>query len=150
VQLKIKSPEDFWSGLMFIGFGILAIVVSRDYSMGTAMRMGPGYFPTYLGGLMVLLGAIISGLSLKVQGEGVTPFAWKPMILLSLAFLCFGWGVDHFGFVPALFGVAFLSSAAGQRFRPVESVVLSLVLVAIGVGIFVYGIELPFRLFWWS
>ncbi|MBI4207936.1 MAG: tripartite tricarboxylate transporter TctB family protein, partial [Betaproteobacteria bacterium] len=49
MQFKIRNQEDFWAGLMFIGFGILSIVVSRDYPMGSAMRMGPGYFPTYLG-----------------------------------------------------------------------------------------------------
>ena len=74
VQLKIKSQEDFWAGLMFIGFGVLAIVISRDYPMGSAMRMGPGYFPTSLGAIMVLLGSIITLLSFKVAGGKVKPF----------------------------------------------------------------------------
>jgi len=55
VQLKIKNPEDFWAGIMFLGFGVLAVYISQDYPMGTAMRMGPGYFPTYLGALLIVL-----------------------------------------------------------------------------------------------
>ena len=65
MQLKIKSQEDFWAGLMFIGFGVLAIFVSRDYPMGSAMRMGPGYFPTSIGMIMVALGAIITAMSFR-------------------------------------------------------------------------------------
>ncbi|HEX6065999.1 MAG TPA: tripartite tricarboxylate transporter TctB family protein, partial [Longimicrobiales bacterium] len=94
MQLKIKSQEDFWAGLMFIGFGVLAIVISRDYPMGSAMRMGPGYFPTSLGAIMVLLGSIITMLSFKFEGGKVKPFAWKPMIVLAIAFCTFAWGID--------------------------------------------------------
>src|SRR5688572_12351576 len=65
VQLKIKSPEDFWSGLIFIGIGVLAMYLSRDYPMGSALRMGPGYFPTWLGGIMIGFGVVIAALSLK-------------------------------------------------------------------------------------
>jgi len=147
--LKIKNQEDFWAGIMFAGFGALAIWLSTDYPLGTAARMGPGYFPTYLGGIMLLLGAIVALMALKTEGAKITPFAWKPMIMLSLGFAIFGWGVDHIGFIPALFGLTVVTCAAGQTFKIVEVLILSAALIAGAVGIFIYGIELPFPLFWW-
>ena len=75
MQLKIRSKEDFYAGLMFIGFGVLAVVVARNYPMGSAMRMGPGYFPTYLGGLLVFMGSVITYRSLRVAGDGIEAWA---------------------------------------------------------------------------
>lgn len=149
MQMKIRNPEDFWAGVMFLAFGILAVYISLDYPMGSAMRMGPGYFPTYLGGLLIVLGSIVSVLSLKTEGPRIKPFAWKPMFWLSLSFVIFAWGIDHIGFVPALLGLIVCSAAAGQVFKWKEVLVLSVVLVAGAVGIFIYGIELPYPLFWW-
>ena len=150
MPFKIANQQDFYAGLMFIAFGVLAIVIARDYEMGSAMRMGPGYFPTWLGALIVLVGLIVAGSSFRSVGPRVTPFAWKPMILLTLAFLVFGWGIDHIGFIPALFAVILMSALAGRRFILKEVIPLSLLLVVVAYGIFIYGIALPFKLFWWS
>jgi hypothetical protein len=58
--MQIKNPKDFWAGLMFIGFGGFAVIWSlTHYQMGTAVRMGPGYFPVMLGGLLAVLGAMV-------------------------------------------------------------------------------------------
>ena len=57
--MKIKNGKDFWAGIMFILFGVGFMLISRNYPMGSALRMGPAYFPTVLGGLMALLGAIV-------------------------------------------------------------------------------------------
>ena len=150
MKLSIKNQEDFWAGVMFIGFGIAAIVIARDYPYGGAMRMGPGYFPTWIGALLILIGLVVSALATRTEGERIKPFAWKPAILLSLSFFAFGWSIDLIGFVPALVGVIVLSSLAGKRFFPAEVVALTVVLVALALGVFYYGIELPLRLFWWS
>ena len=147
--LKIKNQEDFWAGLMFVGFGALAIWLSTEYPMGTASRMGPGYFPTYLGGIMLVLGAIVAAMSFKTEGENITPFAWKPMIMLSLGFIFFGWGIDNVGFVPSLFGMILLTALGGSAFKIGEVLIMSVLLIAGAVGVFIYGIELPYPLFWW-
>jgi hypothetical protein len=149
VQLKIKSQEDFWAGLMFIGFGIIAIAVSRDYPMGSAMRMGPGYFPTWIGVIMVFLGAIISATAFRVHGDKVGKFAWKPMIVLAIAFCTFAWGIDHIGFIPSLAVMILLSAFAGREFRLKEVLILMVVLIVGCWALFIKGLELPFPLFWW-
>lgn len=80
-RLKIKSQEDFWAGLMFVAFGILAIVVARNYPMGSALRMGPGYFPTYLGAIMIVIGAIMTGRAYRIEGEGIGPWGWAATVV---------------------------------------------------------------------
>ena len=146
---KIKSQEDFWAGLMFIAFGILAIYISTDYPIGSAMRMGPGYFPTGIGIILIILGAIIGLTSFKVVGDNVGQFAFKPMILLSVAFAVFGWAIDNIGFIPALFILIALSSAAGKEFKMKELIPMSVVLIVGSWALFIWGLELPFPLFWW-
>jgi hypothetical protein len=60
VRVKIRSPKDFWAGLMFIAFGLFACIYAyASYQMGTAVRMGPAYFPTVLGGLLAVLGLLV-------------------------------------------------------------------------------------------
>jgi len=151
VQLKIKSQEDFWAGLMFIGFGLTAIVVATDYPMGSAMRMGPGYFPTYLGGIMMVLGAIIAFRSTKVQGEGIRAFGWRGLFFLSFAFFSYGLMIDNFdlGFILSISAVVFLSTLATREFRLVESLILMAVLALGTTALFIWGLGLPYPLFWW-
>lgn len=134
---------------MFIGFGLLAIFVAQNYPMGTAMRMGPGYFPTYIGAGLIVLGGAILATSLKVDGDRVGKFAWRPMILLALAFAVFGWAIGRIGFVFALLGMIFLGVLAGKEFRLKEVLMLSSVLIVGCWALFVVGLELPFRVFWW-
>jgi hypothetical protein len=57
--MKITNGKDFWAGMMFVGFGLAFMIVAQDYSMGTAVRMGPAYFPVVLGGILAVLGAVI-------------------------------------------------------------------------------------------
>lgn len=151
MKLSIKSQEDFWAGLMFIGFGLAAIVIARDYPMGSAMRMGPGYFPTWLGAIMMVIGAIIAAMSTRIQGEGVTGFAWRPMAALFVAFLVYGMAMENnLGFIPSIAMVIVISSFSIRGFRPLELAILTGVLVLATTGLFIWGLELPYPLFWWS
>lgn len=67
--MQIKNGKDFWAGLMYVGFGVAFVLVARNYAMGSALRMGPSYFPTWLGGILVILGAIIVARSFKSHIE---------------------------------------------------------------------------------
>ncbi len=57
--MKISNGKDFWAGLMFIAFGLGFMFVAQNYAMGNAVRMGPAYFPTVLGGMLAVLGAAV-------------------------------------------------------------------------------------------
>lgn len=147
--MKITSQEDFWGGVMFIAFGALAIYIASDYPFGTAARMGPGYFPTWIGIGLIVLGLMIAATGFKDQGEGIGRFNFKAMLLLSLAFIFFGWAIDHVGFVLAVAVMVFLASAAGKELRWKEVPVIAVVLIIGCWALFIKGLELPFPLFWW-
>lgn len=148
--MKIKSQKDFWAGLMFIGFGALAIAVARDYPMGASTHMGPGYFPTYVGAIMIVIGAITTGSAYRVEGGDIGRWGWRPLLWLSAAFAAFGLLIEGAGFVLALLALIIASALAGRDTRPLELAVLIAVLITGSVALFIYGLELPYRLFPWS
>jgi hypothetical protein len=146
--MKIRSQEDFWAGLMFVAFGIAAIVISRHYPMGSAMRMGPGYFPTLIGGGLVVLGGVIAAIGLRRDGEAIGSFPWRAIVFMSVAFALFAWGLDNLGFIPALAILIVLSSLSTRQYRWVEVAMEALILIVGCWAVFVYGLELPFPLWW--
>jgi hypothetical protein len=150
MQLKVKKQEDLWAGLIFVGFGVLTMVVCRNYPMGSNTNMGPGYLPMYTGAILTILGVIISLMSFRIEGERIKPFAWRGMIMLTIGFAAFGWSVDHIGFVPGLLALIFCSAWAGKEFKLLEVLVMSAVLIIGSVALFVFGLKLPFSLFWWK
>jgi putative tricarboxylic transport membrane protein len=82
--MKIKSPKDFWAGLMFIGFGLFfAVWALMNYQMGTAVRMGPAYFPAVLGGLLTFLGILVFIESFAMEGPAVPVIRLRPLVLSS-------------------------------------------------------------------
>ena len=73
--MNIRAPKDFWSGIMFLAFAAVALLTARGYSLGSAGRMGPGYFPMLLGGVLALLGLVLVLRSLVIEGEASAGFA---------------------------------------------------------------------------
>lgn len=81
--MQIKNGKDFWAGLMFIAFGVGFMIVSRNYAMGTAVRMGPGYFPTVLGGMLAVLGAMVFFRSFASRiTHGLRVFEFRPTVFI--------------------------------------------------------------------
>ena len=81
--MKIKNGKDFWAGAMFIGFGVWFMLVAQNYTMGSAVRMGPAYFPTALGGLLAVLGAMVFFRAFVSKFEHplkVFPFRWPYLV----------------------------------------------------------------------
>jgi hypothetical protein len=144
--MMIKNPQDFWAGVMFIAFGLFFLVVARNYEMGALTRMGPGYFPSMLGGLLALLGGILFSLSLKVNGERVAPMSLRPVFFITISLVVFGYLLRPVGLVLALAFLILISAFGGHEFRFKEVVLLSVLLIIVSVMVFVKGIGLPFPL----
>ena len=141
------QKKDFWAGLMLIAFGSAAIIISRNYGFGSASRMGPGFFPTILGGILVVFGVCVTAMGLR-SGERITQsLSYRSMLLPPLALALFGILIDRAGFVPALVVLIFVSAASGKGFRFWEVLVLTVVLVAASVALFIWGLGLPYPLF---
>ena len=145
--MKIKSPKDFWSGLMFVASGLFfAIWAITHYQMGTAVRMGPAYFPTMLGGLMVVLGLIILAGSLTMQGPKVPPFLFRPLLMISLGLVLYGYLMKPLGLVGATAALVYVGALGGHEFRWKEVTILYVILILFSWLVFVKGLSLPFPL----
>ncbi len=143
--MKIRGPKDFYSGLVFIFFGLLALVMSRSYPMGSAMRMGPGYFPTILGGLLVLLGLIIAVQGLSRVGEETKAWALRPLMMVLAAVGAFAYMIQPLGLMSATLALVVISCLGGSESRIREIAVLYLLVAALVVAIFIYGVGLPIK-----
>lgn len=156
MQPKIRNLQDLWSGIFFAALGLLAIYLSRNYEMGSALQPGPGYFPTWLGGIMTAFGILICFLSFRLTGESgedPAPQAWglRPWLVLPAALAIFAVLMDaDFGFVPSLVVLIVGTSLAHKDVHWRETALLCVFLSAAVVAIFVYGLGMPYRLFWWS
>lgn len=145
--MKIKSPKDFWSGLMFIASGaFFAIWAVTHYQMGTAVRMGPAYFPAMLGGLLVVLGLMILVGSLAIEGPAVPHFFFRPLIMISLGLVLYGYLMKPLGLVGATAALVYVGALGGHEFRWKEATVLYVILILFSWLVFVKGLSLPFPL----
>jgi hypothetical protein len=144
--MEIKSPKDFWAGLMFIAFGLFFLVVARNYRMGSATSMGPAYFPTLLGGLMAVLGAVIFFQSFVMKGQKVPAMSFRPLFFIVLSLLLFGYLLKPIGLVFALAILIILSAFAGHEFKLKELVIFSAAMILFSALVFVMGLGLPFPL----
>lgn len=134
-------------GLLFIGLGLFFVMQSLSLELGTAFRMGPGYFPLVLAGVLTLLGVVILGQSVKVTGEVIGAIAWRGMLFILPAPIVFGLLVRGAGFVPALFVAAFIASFASERLRVPAALALAAGITLFSVLVFSYGLGLPFERF---
>ena len=143
--MKIKSPKDFWAGVMFMGFGLFFIAWAlTHYQMGTAVRMGPGYFPVMLGGLLVVLGLATLLTALAMDGPPVPQFQFRPLLLISLGCVAYGYLMKPLGLILATVALVFISALGGHEFKWKEVLILSVILVLFSVLVFVKGLTLPF------
>jgi hypothetical protein len=138
----IRHPKDFVAGLIFIAFGIAAIVIGSNYSLGSAARMGPGYFPRILGILLILLGAALALRALRLKGAPLPSWKWRPTLVVLGSVVLFGLIVTRAGLVLSTIILVVLSSTASLEFRPKEALISGVLLAALAVGIFVIGLKL--------
>jgi len=143
--VKIKSPKDFWAGLMFVGTGLFFVVWAvTNYQMGTAVRMGPAYFPTVLGGMLTVLGLIIMLGSFAIQGEAFAKFHFRPLIFITLGVVLYGYLMKPVGLILATGALVYVSAFGGHEFKWKEVTILFVILAAFSYFVFVKGLTLPF------
>jgi len=146
--MHIKNQKDFWAGLMFIGFGGFFAGFGTQYTFGTAARMGPAYFPTVLGILLVVLGlaVAIGGLSANADEEKVKRFDWPTLLFVLGPIVLFGLLLQPLGLVLSLFLLVVISSYASHEFKWREALINAVVLIALSLLVFVWGLSLQFQL----
>jgi integral membrane sensor domain MASE1 len=138
----IRNPRDFHAGALFVAIGIATILLGSRYMLGTAARMGPGYFPRILGILLIVLGALLAFRATRVPGAGIPAFRWRPTLIVLGSVVLFGAIVRPVGVALSTVILIVTASAASHEFRPREALVAGMLLAALAVGVFVVGLQL--------
>ncbi len=149
--MRIQSQQNFWSGVMFVVTGLLFAWFATDYQMGTAARMGPGYFPFWLGAIMAVLGAIIalSSLSPKAERTTVDKFDWRSLVLVLGSVIAFGLLLKPLGLYVSLAILVIGSSLASHEFTWKVAIGNAIFLIVFAYVAFVKGLGLIFPLYPW-
>ncbi len=143
----IKHPKDFWTGIIFLVVGLSAVVIGRDYAMGTAGKMGPAYFPTVLGGLLSIIGGIAVFRSFKRVGEQIEKFHLKELFIVLAAVVLFGVLMRGAGLALAAVVLIMVSAYASPQFKWHEALLLALAMAGFAVLVFVKLLGLPLAVF---
>jgi hypothetical protein len=148
--VRVNAPKDLLAGLIFIAFGVGTFVLARDYEIGTAVEMGPGYFPAAMGLVLAAIGigAIARGISRKTP-DPITPHRIAPLLLVFAGILAFSFLIERAGLVVA--SAALIGIACFQRLlsRPLEVVIVYVVLTGFSALVFVHWFDMQMPLFWW-
>ena len=140
------NNRDFLSGLHFLFLGGIGWYMARDYPFGSALRMGPGYFPTVLSIITFIAGVwfVIKGM----RSDDTVAGNWsiRALIVLPLATIIFGWLMEEAGFIPAMIGLCIVSAASGKEFKWGEVLLLTVGLTVCCAAGFIYGLGLPYPL----
>jgi putative tricarboxylic transport membrane protein len=146
-----RDKKDFNAGIMFILIGGFFAIFATNYPMGSAIRMGPAYFPTILGGLLGAMGLIVFLRSFFLRGgEAPSKTHWRQLLWIAGAVFVFAVLLDRVGMVISSFGLMMIAAYGGWDFRWKEQLINAVCMTAATVAIFDYGLGLPFRLFPWS
>ena len=136
----VRSPKDFWVGLIYLGTGGGALWMGRDLPVGTGSDMGAGYFPVGLGILLCGFGVASLIIAFTKDGSPVDPIAWKPLGLVTLSVVLFALLLKPLGLAGALAVMILTAASASTEFR-FDAKAL------VGIVVFIVFCCLVFRVF---
>jgi hypothetical protein len=146
--LKIRNQRDFGAGIMYMVIGLFFAIIATRYPMGTAAKMGPGYFPFYLGLLMILIGlfVLVRSMGAKAAIEAIPKFNWKIIAQITGAVVLYGLLLPRMGFLVAVVVLVLVSASASKDFTWKGSLINATFLVIFTYSVFVVGLKLQFPL----
>jgi putative tricarboxylic transport membrane protein len=152
------APPPWWyiffrknvlAGLMFVAVAAFGLWLSRNYPIGTALRMGTGYVPRLLCWILLALGALVlfQGLNEAAPPQQAPPWSgladsWRPLVFVTASLIVFGLTIETLGLVVSIFLLVGIGALAARMLRPVETIVAAAVLAALSYGIFIVGLQL--------
>ena len=144
--MQLRNKQDFWSGVMFIALGSAFAWGATSYSMGTAARMGPGYFPFWLGVIMAALGLLIlvTSMSPKAEEVDIDPFDFKILAIITASQLVFAATLRPLGLIISIVALVLVSSYASHEHRLKSSILNAIFLTILCYFSFVAGLKLVF------
>jgi hypothetical protein len=147
--MRIKSSKDFTTGLLFIAIGIAAYYIGASYNMGSAQRPGTGVLPRILAWGMMGSGALLAIQAMLQDGPKLNAWAWRPLVMITAATVAFAFLVDQAGLVIAMIVTMTLAALGTHETRWREFAMFSVLMLALGLGIFIYGLGMPIKVLPW-
>lgn len=146
--MQLRNRRDFWAGVLFIVAGLAFALLSHQYPIGTAAKMGPGYFPMVLGGLLALLGLIVLAGAFARNGPSlaISAVGWRELGLVLAAVVLFALMLPSLGFALALVGLIGVAAIASHEFSLRDTLISIIVLGLMSYLVFIKGLELQFLL----
>ena len=145
-MMHIRSPKDFWAGLIFVAIGGGFVLLAQQYRLGDMHRMGPAMFPTLVGALLAALGAVMALRAFALAGATVPRFQARALGISLLAIVLFGIALQWLGLVAAIAVLVLVGAQAARDVRPLETVALAAVMIAFSAAVFVWLLGLPLPL----
>ena len=144
---RMLARRDVLAGLLFIGVAVLGLWLSRDYPIGTALRMGTGYVPRLLCWLLFGLGAVVvvQGLREAQDARALSSgdvSALRPIIFFTASLVIFGLSIERLGLIISILLLIGVGAVAARGLRPIETLAAALVLIVLSWGIFILGLGL--------
>ncbi len=148
-MFRVKSPQDLGAGLVFVLIGLAGLYFGKDLTYGSTHHMGPGYFPTWLNFLIVVLGVVVGAKAFAIEGPRIEPVRLRPILFIVAAIMVFGFLVNAIGLALAAVLLTIFSAYARRGVKLTETILLGIGLAVFSVVVFVYvlGQALPA---WWG
>jgi heme A synthase len=153
---SLIRKRDFYAGGLMILLGLGIALKGSTYRAGTLMHMGPGFLPTALGVILILIGIAIGATALAPSDgqhdESILPpnpqwWAWFCILMSPVAFIVFG---RYLGMAPGTFACVFVAAQGDRSATWLSTIVLSTVVTVFGVGLFSYFLQVPMPIFTWG
>jgi putative tricarboxylic transport membrane protein len=146
IAMHIRSPKDFWAGLIFVALGAAFVGLALQYRLGDLHRIGPGLFPTLVGSLLVGLGLIVAGRALVLAGAAIERVQARPLLVSLVAIVLFALALQWLGVVAAIAVLVLVGAYASRDVRLWQVLALAAFLIGFSVAIFVWLLGLPLPL----
>lgn len=130
-------------GVVTVLLGVATLLKARSYPMGSVLRMGPGFFPTLIAGLITLLGVLLVIRAMGARPSEPPDFQWRPVLMIPGGIALFALLLERVGLAAATVALVFVSSLAEPVFRPLRSVVLSIAILAMIYVVFILILHMP-------
>ena len=147
-MVRVRSPQDFGAGLVFVLIGAAGIVFGQDLAVGSAARMGPGYFPMLLSCLIIAIGLVLSVRGVVIDGPPIERIHIRPLFAILAAILAFGALIDRIGLALTAALLTIGAAYAQRKVNLKETLLLAIGLALFAVGVFVYALSQPLPAWW--
>lgn len=147
-MLQVKSPQDFGAGILFVLIGVAGIYLGSDLTFGSARNMGPGYFPTIICWLIILIGVVVAARALTVEGPAIERFQIRPLLFLVLAIAAFGFLISKIGVAISAVLLIVLAAYARRDVNLLETLIFGVATSAFVILVFVYALGQPMPVWW--